>query len=337
MMIYATNQTESDIILTELNGYTLEPDTQVDLAQVFLGQLHKLGLSDTLTSGIASGDIIINNGTADLGVTDALQYVVLQNVIAGPKGDNGRMIVQSTAREYGYSICWTGEGDDAADYRNVWGGTDLEIIHNISDDTVQSIYADFNTITNPTSYHQGTLYWYNCEGDTLRFVVVPRVTATTPGTNTNYMHYTGIGDPKVEAMILPAAGNGNLEITADLTDPQAGLVRALPDADGIVTPGYWDADFNESTGLFENIAPNIYGTGEYNLFWEEVDLHEFLRNIKVRGTGVKELKATDTRSIGHGIRAKVIATTNTDVDDHAWSMHVWFGMNRMLITYFNAS
>jgi hypothetical protein len=331
MIIYATNQTESDIILTELNGYTLEPDTQVDLAQVFSGQLHRLGFSDILTSGIADGSILINNGVSDLGVTEALQYVVLQNIIAGPKGNNGRMIVQATAREYGHSICWTGEGDDASDHRNIWNGQDLEIIHNISDPTTQTIYVDFNTLLNPTSYHQGTLHWYGCQGDKFRFTSVARITATTPGTNTNFTHYSGIGDPIAESMILPAAGDGILELTADLTDPQAGLVEMLPDADGIITPGFWDADYNESTGLFENIAPNIYGTGRFNMFWTEVDFIEILRKIKFRGDGMKDLASTDTRSIGHGIRLKVTAYTNTSVADHDWSVHFWFGMNREMI------
>lgn len=334
MIIKATNETESNISLPELNGYVLYPDTQVDLAQVFAGQIYRLASSDVLTVSIANGDITINNGSEDLTPSAALQYVILQNIIEGPKDSYGRLKVQPSNRAYGKNAGWSGEGDDPDHYLNVYGGQRLFLIHEVGDDNEQYVDFYFNVVANDTQLHETITMWEGAKGDQGQFSVFSIPTTWESGSNTYYQSLT-TGNPLIDSMIFPAAGDGNINVTADLTDPNAGLTQIVADADGIMLPGYWYAEFNESTGLYENIAAAPAGDGNCNLFHAVTNLFDLGNRMVFTGTGVNRVGSPDTRSFGHGVRCRMTIYTNTDVDDHEWSLAVNLGLHRDSITRVN--
>lgn len=327
MIINATNETQSNIALPELNGYILVPSTAADLGQVFGGQLYKLAGSDTLTENIANGNITINDGTSDLGVTEALQYVVLQNVMQGPKDGFGRLQFKPSSRNYGTQTCWTGEGDDVSNINNVFGGTAGYIKHNIGDDTVQSIILDFNAIANESYLFEVICTWAGADGDKGDFISIPVVTTTESSSSTNYQKFS-TGDPLTDSLIFPASGDGNLNVTADLTDPHAGLVQMIPDDDGVVPNGYWNAEYNSTTGLFENITAAPDGSGSFNLYHEEINLGDVGNRINFIGSGTQTIGSPDSKRMGQGFRVKMVLRTNTGIADHAWSACITMGLHR---------
>ena len=75
MIIQATNNTLTDIVLTDLSGYALFPNTPVDLGTVF--NIYQVAQSNVLVNNIATGAVIINNGIYDLEITEAIRYVSL--------------------------------------------------------------------------------------------------------------------------------------------------------------------------------------------------------------------------------------------------------------------
>ena len=83
---------------------------------------------------------------------------------------------------------------------------------------------------------------------------------------------------------------------------------------------FWDADYNTSTHLYENIRPNYTGQGRYNIFSYEVIFAEFIRQIPLLSDGFIALNSSDTDQLGQGMRLKMIADTNKSKQDHDWSV-----------------
>jgi len=144
--------------------------------------------------------------------------------------------------------------------------------------------------------------------------MVPRtvtVSGVTGGDKTVYGGYLVVPTPP---------GYGNKEIVNDLTIPSGGLVY-MPNNDLGETPSaYWDADYNTSTHKYENIRPNYTATGRYNIFSYEIVFAEFVRNMNLLSSGFIPLNSSDTDQLGQGMRLKMIADTNTSVDDHDWAI-----------------
>ena len=247
--------------------------------------------------------------------------VTRKKEIIPPQDRSGKQRVHQTSRKLGTRIMWIGLGDDPSDVHKVGGGQAFDIQHDIGEGDPESIYIDFNIVNNETWLHEGYITWKDCDMDRLTLEMVPRVTAGQAGTNTNYNLYGGY-------MVIPAAGDGTFDLTADITDPNAGLIM-MPDNDlGEAPTAFWNADYNSSTKLYENISAAPSGNGRYNMFSVEITFARFLNHMPLLGNGFLGLNSSDTDQMGHGMRLKMIADTNESVDDHKWAVACLMCMHR---------
>lgn len=322
MIVIVKNASLDAYQIADLNGFSIPPQEEIDLGKEF--PLYRIAESADLIKAIATQALVVNDGVQDLTVTDATRYVAQHGIIQGPKDRSGKLRVHQTSRKFGTIICWSGTGDNPADVHHVWGGESTSIVHKIGDTEPLVKYIDLNCVNNETWLHEGYLTWNNCQLDTLSFEMVPRVTATLPGAGTNYRKYG--------PLIIPAAGNGDTELQVDIHDPQNGLVF-VPDNDlGERPTAFWDADYNPATKLYENIAPNAYGQGRYNMFHVELPFARFVNEIPLLANGFIALNSSDTDQLGHGMRLKIIGDTNNNVDDHEWEVAFILCMHRANIT-----
>ena len=295
--------------------------------------------TSTLYSEIVSSDIItaldhINEDTASVDILFKAELstgdeTTLSGVVATHDGvsaqmdpvqvdladelrdRSGKLRVHQTSRKLGTSTYWTGAGDDLTDITNKGGGEPFLCHHTISGSLTNSIYIDFNISTNETWIHEGLLMWKDCKGDTITLEMVSRATSIVPGTNTNYNLYGGY-------MVIPAAGDGTIEVTSDITDPTGGLIY-MPVGDmGNIPTAFWNATFNSSTGLYEDITAAPYGDGNYNMFAGEIVFARFANRIILLGDGFMPLSCSDTDQMGNGFRLKMTCATSTLCDDHEW-------------------
>jgi len=227
---------------------------------------------------------------------------------------SGKLRVHQTSRKIGTKTYWTGYGDDLSDVTDVGGGDQkLLLRHTISGSLTEIIYVDFNICLNETWIHEGLINWENCKGDSITLEMVSRATGVAPGTNTNYNLYGGY-------IVIPAAGDGTIEVTSDITSPIGGLVY-MPNNDLDEPPtAFWNADFNSSTGLYESISPAPYGDGRYNMFAGEIIFARFTNRILLLNSGFMPLSCSDTDELGNGFRLKMTGETNIDQGDHEWSV-----------------
>lgn len=218
---------------------------------------------------------------------------------------DGRMVMHATPRKRGLVTQFTALDDDQTDATKIGGGSShLAKTHTTAG--ANSYYFDLNTIINETHIHSGCLQWKDALNDEVKLEVVPQVTASSAGTGTNYNLYGGY-------LIIPAAGNGTLTVA----DGDRKLVQVpMNEFGNRQGAGYWDATFNQTTKLFENIIPNLTGTGEYNMFSVEVPLDRFGNRIPVLGTGAIFFQSHDASMLGHGNRLKITATGVGA--DHTW-------------------
>jgi len=110
-----------------------------------------------------------------------------------------------------------------------------------------------------------------------------------------------------------------------LTDEGYGALVYIPDHESpttgeMVAPTntFWDASFNTTTNKYENVTPNLTGTGRYNMFTYPIDIPDtrFLEKMPMLGSGVIGLGSHDIEQLGHGLRMKVTLTTQPP--DHEW-------------------
>jgi len=183
----------------------------------------------------------------------------------------------------------------------------------------QHCYLDFNIIENETWIHEGYIIWRDAEFDSITLEMVPILTPYSAGENTYYNLYGGY-------LIVPAAGDGTIQPTNDMTDPRDGLIY-IPDTDlGVPPVAYWDADWNSTSKAFENIAANAQAQGRYNMFTSEIVFGRFVNHVHLLGWGFEMLQSADTARIGQGMRLK--ATAETHGEDHAWKVSCALTMHR---------
>lgn len=311
MIINVRNNTDHLVTIKDL-GITLVEDETKDLLEYKL--LADISASESIISLIADGSVIINNGEKDLNKNEGLKYIAFHNTLVEPRDRSGKLRVHQTSRKFGTIICWTGEGDDPSNPTAIGGGEPISFQYTAGHPDPLEKYIDFNMVENETWLHEGYVTWKNGDLDTLDLQMVTRATSWQPGTGTNYNLYGGY-------LIVPAVpGTGSVELTGDITESTGGLVY-MPAGDlGEKSTAFWNADWDTETKKFTNIAPALAGDGDYNLFADEIVIAHFLRKMPLLDSGFIALNSSDTDEIGHGMRLKVIADTNTTNSDHNWSV-----------------
>jgi len=174
-------------------------------------------------------------------------------------------------------------------------------------------YTDLNSIDNETHIFSAVINWIGAKLDAMTFEVVPSVTATSAGSSTNYNLYAGF-------LVIPAAGDGTLVVAAE----DIKLVQCTANEFGVRPAGYWDADFNTTTGEFENITAAPTGDGEFNMFAVPITLARFVNKAALLGDSSIDLGGYDITQLGHGGRCKVSLFTRGT--DHEW----WWCANMRL-------
>jgi len=180
----------------------------------------------------------------------------------------------------------------------------------------QSVYLDFNTVENETYIREGVyISWKDALNDELIVKTVPRVTSYTPGSNTFYNLYGGY-------LIIPAAGDGTITVAPE----DMFLVEMPPNEFGIRASGFWNADYNTTTKLFENVTAAPFGDGVYNMFGLEVVLECFANGLPMLGSGTVRIPTDDASRLTQNIRMKASAITYPP--DHTWYWNACLSMFR---------
>jgi len=232
--------------------------------------------------------------------------------------------IQESSRPLGTVTYFTSEGDTTSDSTvmstAVGGGTKIQITHTAgSDASDQELYVDFNVKENDTYIHEGYVIWKEADFDRVNLEVVPQVTEYTADSSTLFQTYG--------PYIIPAAYTGNINVATDTTAMKL-VEMPLSRDTGLRKPGYWKADYNEETHTFSNLTAAPDGDGIYNMFCAEVVLSRFVNEIILVNDGFLMLQTADVEQLGHGMRLKLHAHTNTDETDHSWKAGFILTLNR---------
>lgn len=307
-IVIITNNTDINKSITDLWSFEVTASGTETLSNYFSEV--EISKSEDLMSMVLDNTFTVNNGTEDLTSNAGAKHCLghYANVSLGDelRDRSGKLRIHQTSRKLGTGTMWTGVGDDCCDPHNVGGGEQFAFDYNTASGTVTlTKYIDFNCVNNETWLHEGYITWKNAHFDTLTLEMVPRVTTYTASSGTYYNLYGGY-------MVVPAAGDGTIELTSDITTHSGGLIY-MPDNDlGESPTAFWNADWNTSTKEFENITAAPYGDGRYNMFTVEVCFARFLNAAPFLASGFIVLNSSDTDQLGHGMRLKMIF----DVVDH---------------------
>lgn len=317
-MILILKNTKNFILNIDDLSLILHPSEVVNISEKFT--TFEIASSNDLVSNVASGNILVNDGTNDLTITEAIRYCTMHTVIDGPRDRSSKLRVHQTARALGTMIYFTGKGDSPSNPVDIGNGSEFRIHHKVGDPMEVYRYVDFNCVENQTWVHEGYILWDNAQFDTISMEILPRTVKVVAGQNTQYMDYNGV--------LLPAAGNGNVLLASgmDLTSPSGGLVYMPLDDTGERATAFWDANWNTTTKRFENITPNPTGKGKYNIFTKEVLFASFANSLPLLGTGFERIVSDDTDEVGQGWRFKFRLKTNEP--DHEWRIAFILSMHR---------
>lgn len=235
----------------------------------------------------------------------------------------GKIRNQSSPRPLSHDTFFTSRCDDSSTPYNVGGGALMELTHNIGDPFEQSAIYDFNCVMNPTFLFNGICHSVDAIRDLICLEIIPRVTETTPSQDTNYMLIN-------DYLIIPANGNGNIDIVSNIQQHDGGLVRCPISDLGIEANGFWDATWNPTTNLYENITPCPNGDGSYNMFSKEITFKKFINDMIIGGSSTFDMHCMDISEMTHGIRIKI--TIKTRGVDHRWWVGFDFKLFRKLTT-----
>lgn len=320
MIVKLKNTTDSLVSISDI-GISLLPLQE----ETYDTSITPLQTSNSLISLISGGSIVVNDLTTDLSPVEGIKCLLDRPDIL-PRGKDGKLAVHSTSKHPGLFVYWTGRGDNF-DNGYVGNGQTIVLRHKVGESKSQHKYIDFHCLDNKTEMHEGTVIWEGAKpGDCGCCSAVTSVMPTEPGTNTNFNLYGGY-------LIVPAAGNGTLQVTGDITsiNPSAGcFVEVYADETGVTPPAFWNAEYDPTTRKFINIAPAPYGNGRFNLFAVEVYLSRFVNHLNLIGTGSVNLRSEDSASLTHGMRLLHHINTSTleDVEDHEWCFSVVLTLQR---------
>jgi len=283
--------------------------------------IQPLNNSRELIRLISDNIIVVNNYERDLLPTEGVKFITTNQLL--PYDVDGKLFVHQTSRNPGTTTYWTGRGDKIDNAMDVGNGEYL-VLSNYPDEPSETIkYMEINTIHNKTNLHEGYFIWENAKfGDYVSLSVVTNTVNVVPATNSNYTLYNGF-------LVVPASGNGNIDVTSDITNPcisGGSFVEVYTNEVGYKPPAYWNADFDITTGRFTNIAPAPLGNGKYNMYTIELVANRFVNNIPLLGSGFERLQASDSTVFPHGMRLKLESKTTND--DHEWHVGGIITMHR---------
>jgi hypothetical protein len=167
--------------------------------------------------------------------------------------------------------------------------------------------------------------WATCDLDTVTVDIVPDTCTIQDSTAGNFNTY--------DALVIPAVpGTGCCNITSDVLAYRGGLVAKDSPSDPTVasSPAFWNADFNEETGRFENLTAAPNGDGEYNIFHQEKILNRIFNKIQLLQSGFQIFNSSDTDQLTHGLRLK--CAFETVGEDHEWIVSAVLVMHRDIVT-----
>ncbi len=306
MKLILKNVTEEILNISDIGKY-IQPgvDEHIDTTLV------KLTESRIIYRLISEEKIIINNYDRDLLPSEAIKLISTGDLY--PLDTEGKLYVHQTSRNVGSMTYWTGRGDAIDDITDIGHGARFEISNTIGDPDISYTYLDFNNVNNKTHLHEGYFIWSGAKmGDYITLESVVNTVTIEPGENTIYNLYGGF-------MVVPAAGDGTINVTSDITNPcisGGSFVEVYTDESGYQPPAFWNADFNTTTNRFENISAAPAGDGGWNMYTVELVGNRFVNSIPVLGDGFEMLQSSDSTYYPHGIRIK--ATIETSHDDHEW-------------------
>lgn len=241
-----------------------------------------------------------------------------------PRTLDGKQTTHESSRPFGTTTGFTSQGDatntwDGTVSTQVWGGSMLKIEHGETDGTIQQAHIDFNVKENRTFMHEGYIMWEGATFDTICLDVVPTVTPCSADSSTSYNLYEGY-------LITPAApGTGTIKV--DATEMRLVEMPLARDT-GIREPGYWNADYDTTTHTFSNITPDYTGGGIYNMFGAEIPMVRFVNRVLLLSSGFLCLQTADVDELGHGMRLRLTACTNSDATSHQWKAGIMLTLNR---------
>lgn len=241
------------------------------------------------------------------------------------RDSGGRLRVHQTSRKSGLAIHWTSVGDDRDQPTMFGSGNHLSYEHKIGDTTSEIVYVDFNGLLNESWIHEVVLTWSQCHLDLVTVDIVPDACTVMDSTAGNFTRY--------EAILLPAVpGTGDCDLASDVLAYHGGLVAKdnPSDPDEPITPAFWNADFNQETGRFENLTAAPAGDGTYNIFHEERVLNRTFNEIQLLQGGFQVFNSSDTDQLTHGLRLRV--EFKTHLPDHDWTVSGILVMHRKLVS-----
>lgn len=300
------NNTNTIIILDDL-GLSIPPNGTITVSNDYV-----YSFLNTTIKKISLLEISVVVDGKKLTSPDGLRYLASNTL---EKIDiHGRKLVQTSTRPFETESYWTSISDDTSIVNDVGNGNSLFFDHVSGDESKSIKYFDFNTLENETYIKEGYIIWKNAiVGDRITFEIVSSKINYTSSTNTYYQLY--------DNLIIPASGNGSIELISDITqiNPVNGtFVETSMDQFGNKQMAFWNADYNSTTHLFENIQATPSGDGNYNLFNTETVLSTFLNNINLLGSGTQRLASDDSTYLPFGARLRITAES-TDIN-HDWQV-----------------
>lgn len=313
MKINVTNLTESTRIYF---GIEFPPNETKDLLALGVTQVDLLK-DEQLIVDWSKGLIQINDGLKDILSCNELIFLLKGNFGFLRTIDN-KVAVKNLVRPLlttGYS---TSEGDDPSNPNAVGGGLELFVVHSIGDPAVITKDLEFNVEMNPSWIHRGHLFWNGAKGDYFSFRVYTKPCEFVAGTNTYFQTYEN-------GLIIPAAQTGNINVTKFYP------VKVTINVDtGKKDIGFWNFDYDSQTGQYSNPTPAPNLDGNYNIFYQELCLYNYLNNVRMVGRSNKEFGESDPIELPTNLKYRFIWTTYGP--DHEWESAIilWMYRKRLL-------
>ena len=247
----------------------------------------------------------------------------------------GKVYVHQSPTPVGATTYFTSTADDPSDPHAVGGGSRLLMRHIAGEGDIP-LDVHINAANNKTWLQSGYAIWEGAQWDYMDMGVYAYGSTTQAGSNTLYNTLNDPGHPWHGKLILSAAGDGALDVTA----PK--LVGFYPNPDEAASqPRYWNATWNPATKQYDDIAAAPGGDGEFNMFTEEMKLFCFINHIIVNGTNSAPwlLLTHDTQRLGDGVFIRFTPVTNIEdggtttappgaISDHDWSVGVTLVLHR---------